>query len=124
VSPLKSSNLNSIGGTLFQWLEEYLNRLENQVYIVQPTVLTNPSKINHKFKSISLFPTISSSTSRQETLGVEISCSSIFVPEKSYPSHQLFWTYSIGMRYKSIFTNYFVTILNIFFKKIIERLYK
>ena len=49
-----------VGGSLFQWLYEYLHRLESGVYMVQPIDLTTPSLIPAptagNFLEISLFP--------------------------------------------------------------------
>jgi hypothetical protein len=108
-------------GSFFPWLFEYLRRLEEGIYQVEPADLTDPDHIGpHPVCGISLFPTVQplqqdelnahehiNPTAPQPqarmcvTNGVEVVNSAVFVPSdcdlRGFP-RTLFWTYSMRLR--------------------------
>jgi uncharacterized protein affecting Mg2+/Co2+ transport len=80
---------------LLQWLFEYLRRLEDRVFRYEPMDLSDPSLVfpNNGPLRISTFPY---KTSAQETNGIVINPSPMFIPGKS-SSSEAFFAYSIRM---------------------------
>ena len=87
--------LDSATPPLFQWLQEYLTRLETGVYRYEPVDLTNPLAVRDSDpRRISLFAYSNNSTVSH---GVEVSPSPLFIPSLSSSVGELFFAYSIRM---------------------------
>ncbi|GBG67597.1 hypothetical protein CBR_g726 [Chara braunii] len=78
---------------LLRWLEEYVRRLQSGMYAVR-------REPNSPCKSIGLFPQTGPNYSVEVTNGVQVRCSSVFVPElSSMGGHPNYWfAYSVCMR--------------------------
>lgn len=92
---VQTNSANSRLPPLFQWLQEYLTRLELGVFRYEPIDLTNPIAVEDSdLRRISLFAYSNNSALSH---GIEVSPSPLFIPSLSSSTGELFFAYNIRM---------------------------